>query len=132
MQLSVKRTRCSVEAIARRVGRRQVKLSLVDAVRRDDEQRVPANVTEQLHVVLRDAELAHHVELPDDVGFILVLVRLRLEGPVVLAVEEALGVEADDLAAARDEPDPVPVGARRAANALERPVVHAARGQFFA
>ena len=45
---------------------------------------------------------------------------------------ETLGVEAANLAAARDEPQPFLFHERRAANAFERPIVYAASRQLFA
>ena len=82
--------------------------------------------------MLRHAELLHHVEHPDDVGLVLPLLLLGGEGAVVLTVAETLGVEALHLAAAADVPEPVALHERRAADALERPVVNAARGEFLA
>ena len=82
--------------------------------------------------MLRDAQLLHHVEVPDDVGFVFVVVDFFLVRAVVLAVVEALGVEAADFAAAGDEPQPVAFHQRRAADALQRPVVDAAGRQLFA
>ena len=93
----------------------------------------PDAVTEQLHMLCCEMpNLLHHVELPDDVGFVLAGVLFILVGAVVLVVVKALGVEADDLAAAGDEPQPVPFDAGRAADAHQRPIVHAAGGQLLA
>jgi hypothetical protein len=84
------------------------------------------------HVVLRHAERLHHVEHPDDVGLVLALGLLRGERPVVLAVAKALRVEALHLAAAGHVPEAIPLHERRAADALERPVVDAAGGELLA
>ena len=82
--------------------------------------------------MLRHAELLHHVEHPDDICLVLSLLLLGGEGAVVLAVAETLGVEALHLAAAADVPESVAFHERRAADALERPVVDAARGELLA
>ena len=53
-----------------------------------------------------------------------------LERAVVLLVEEALDVDADHLGAVRDVVEPVALDDRGRADALERPVVDAARGSL--
>ena len=109
----------------------KVEMSLIHAVAGDDEQVVArARHAAGAHVVLRNAELLHHVEYPDDISLVLPLLPLAAEGPIVLPVAKALGVEALHLAAAGDIPEPVAFHERRAADALQRPVVHPAGGEF--
>ncbi len=109
------------------VRRRNIDVIEVDAIRGADKEHIThAANRAAAHVVLRDAHLGHHVILPDDVRFIFVLVRFGRVGAVVLAVVKAIGVETDDLAAIIHVPQPVPLAIRRAADALLRPVVHAA------
>ena len=105
----------------------------VDAVGSVDEEQV-AGVGDRAtaHVVLRDAQLLHHVEDPDDVGFVVGRDWFVRVGAVVLAVVETFGVEAADFAAAGDEPEPVALDQRRGADALLRPVVDAAGRQLLA
>ena len=115
----------------RGLGVREIQMAFIDAIARVHEQEVAGTRhTAGAHVVLRDAELLHHVEHPDDVGLVLPLLLLSREGPVVLPVAKALGVEALHLAAAGDIPEPVAFHERRAADALQRPVVHPAGGEF--
>ena len=112
---------------ARGGGVGEIEVPLVDAVARIDEEEIAdGSDAAGTHVVLRDTELLHHVEDPDSVRFIGALDLLAGEGAVVLAVAEALRVEAFHLAAAGDVPEAIPLDVRRAANPLERPVVDAA------
>ena len=113
------------------VGGGDVVVRLVDAVGRADQQQVAGGGDRAAgHVVLQRAELAHHVERPDDVGFVGRGGRLGGERPVVLAVEEALGVEADDFAAVGDDPEPVALDQGAVADALLRPVDGPAGGEL--
>src|SRR5690606_26225034 len=84
------------------------------------------------HVVLGDAQLFHHVVDPDDVGFVGGFRHFAGEGAIVFAVVEALSIQALHFATAGDEPQAFAFHQRRAADALQRPVVHAAGGQLFA
>ena len=103
---------------ARRVGGGDVVVLDVDAVRRADEEHVAGGGDRAGgHVVLRDAELLHHVEHPNDFGFV---------------VGVAVGVEAADFAAAGDEPEAIAFDERRAAEAFHRPIVNAAGGELLA
>ena len=114
-------------------GIRQVDVPLVHAVARVDEEQVARGChAAGAHVVLRHTQLLHHVEHPDHVGFVVGRLLLGGERPVVLAVTEALGVEALHLAAAGDVPQPVALHERCTADALQGPVVHAAGGQLLA
>ncbi len=113
------------------VGGRDVDVVEVDAVGGADEQHV-ADAADRAtaHVVLGDAHLGHHVVPPDDVGFVLVLVRLGRVGAVVLAVVKTVGVQADDFAPVGDVPQAIALAIGRAADALLRPIVHAALRQL--
>ena len=80
------------------------------------------------HVVLRNAQLGHHIEDPHHVGFLRQDVRLTarfeqlfflLIRPVVFAVMKTLGIETTNFAAASDEPEPITLDVRRAADALQ-------------
>ena len=75
-ELSVQSTFPVFLSIAKKLGacgRGDVVVLDVDAVRRADEQHVAGGGDRATaHVVLRDAQLLHHVEDPDDVGFVLV------------------------------------------------------------
>ena len=82
--------------------------------------------------MLRNAELVHHVDFPNHVSFIFVLVRLLGEWTIILTIMEAFGVEACNLAAAGHIPKPISVDHRCTADALIRPVVDTSRGKLFA
>ena len=84
------------------------------------------------HVVLQGLQLLHHVEDPDDIGLVEMLVRFATERPVVPAVVEPLGVQTDHLSTAGHVPEPVVVDIGRATNALHRHIVYAAGGEFLA
>ncbi len=89
-------------------------VAFVDAVGRVHEQDVAGRGNRATaHVVLRDLQLAHHVDQPDDVGLVLVFVRLGLVRAVVFAVVKAFDVQADDLTAAGDVPQAVAFDQRR-------------------
>ena len=108
-------------------------VTIIDAVGCVDKQKVAdAGDRATAHVVLRDAQLGHHVELPNHIGFVLIFIRLLFEGAIVLAIDEAFGVQASDFAAACDIPESVSIDQRCTANALVRPIVHAARRELFA
>ncbi len=80
-------------------------------------------------VVGEHVRLPHHVELPDHVAVDLVLVLLGGD-PVVLAVPEALGVEADDVRLVRGVVEALALDEGRGADALLRPVVDPAGGEL--
>ena len=82
--------------------------------------------------MLGHAEFRHHVELPNDIGFVFVVVRLLFEWAVVFPVMESFGVEANNFASAGDVPQTVSVDERGSANALIRPIVDSTGGEFFA
>ena len=117
---------------------RKADVTFIHAVSSVHEERVTGERhAARAHVVLRDAELGHHVQFPDDVRFMLFVpddVRLVWlfggEWSVVLAIAKTFGVEADHLATAGDEPDSVTDDHRRRANALVRPVMHATGRQL--
>ena len=118
---------------ARGGGVGEIEVPLVDAVARIDEEEIAdGRDAAGTHVVLRDTELLHHVEDPDGVRLIGALDLLAGEGAVVLAIAEALRVEAFHLATAGDVPQPVALDVGRAADPLERPVVDAAGGELLA
>ena len=118
---------------AGRLRRGDVVVLDIHAVRRANEKHVARAGDRAIgHVVLRYAHLLHHVEVPNDVGFVLVGVFFLLVGAVVLAVVETFGVEAANFAATGDEPQPVAFDERRTADALQRPIVNAAGRQLLA
>src|SRR5436853_422618 len=78
------------------------------------------------------ADFFNHVELPDNVriglsGQLLLFVRA-----VVLAVAEPLSIETNQLAAIRHIVESLSFDQRRRAHALIRPIINAARREFFA
>ena len=75
-------------------------------------------------------QLIHHIQLPDDIEIGFPGIFLILVGPVILSVEEALGIDAHHLAAIGDIPHPVPFHITGRTNPLQRPVIHDAGGQF--
>ena len=91
-------------------------------------------------VVRKNAEFVHHVIDPDDVGVVWTNLRFRFAGAddilrlvherTVVAVGEAFGVQADDLAAAGHQVNAITFHARRGEQAQTFPVVHFARGEF--
>ena len=107
-------------------------MALVLPVRRHHVDQVAVDDRRRVRQVVREgADLLHHVELPEDVG--VGLGRELLVGHravVLVAVAEALGVEAHHLAAVADVVDLVALDQRRAGDALERPVVDAAGGDL--
>jgi hypothetical protein len=115
----------------RRLWGGDVHVAFVLAVRGADEEEVPVGDGGGIrHVVREGAHLLHHVELPDDVAVVRALVLLVGERAVVLAVEEALDVEGEDLAAVRGVVENVLLDERRGADALVGPIVHAAREEL--
>src|SRR5690606_22376156 len=115
------------------IGGGQVDVAFVHAVGGADKEQI-ANRRDRAtaHVVLGDAQLFHHVVDPDDVGFVGGFRHFAGEGAIVFAVVEALSIQALHFATAGDEPQAFAFHQRRAADALQRPVVHAAGGQLFA
>ena len=114
-----------------RARRRDVDVALVLPVRRADEDEVaPGHRARVREVVRRRADLVHHVEPPDHVGVGVGRQLLVRDGPVVLLVAEALGVEADELGAVADVVDAVALDERGAGDALVGPVVHASGRQL--
>ena len=106
-------------------------VSVVDTVRGIDEEEVADTCDRATaHVVLGHAEFRHHVELPNDIGFVFVVVRLLFEWAVVFPVMESFGVEANNFASAGDVPQTVSVDERGAANALIRPIVDSTGGEI--
>ena len=81
--------------------------------------------------MLRDAQLFHHIEHPDDVSLVFGGDLFVCERPVILAVVKALGIKALHFAPAGDVPEPVALDQRGAADALERPVMNPAGRQLF-
>ena len=112
---------------ARGVGRGQVDVRLIEPVRGVHQQDVArGRNAATAHVVLRHAQLAHHVEHPDDIRLDFGRVLFTGDWSVVFAVAEAFRVEAAHLAAAGDEPELLALHERRAADPLQRPIVNAA------
>ncbi len=114
-----------------RVRRGQIQVPLVDPVGRvnvdevaDDDRRRSGQV------VRKHAQLVDHVERPDDVGVFLLVVLLVLHRAVVFAVEHALDVDANQLAAIAHVIRTVADHARGRADALLGPVVHLPGGQL--
>src|SRR5213594_2473526 len=106
-------------------------MALVLTVGRADEEQIAPNDRRRVrHVVWIRTNLLHHVEGPDDIRIGLALQRLVLHDAVVLAITEAVDVEAKDDAAIADVIEPVSLDQRRRCDALERPIVRAARLQF--
>ena len=115
------------------IGVWEVDMPLVYTVAGVDEQQIAGcRDAARAHVVLRDAQLFHHVEYPDDVSLVFVGDRLVREGAVIFTVVKALGVETLHLASAGDVPEPVALDQRGAADALERPVMNPTGRQLFA
>ena len=117
--------------IAGALRRRDVDVALVLAVRRADEHQVAEDDRRRVRQVVRvRADFLHHVERPDDVGVVLPGQLLVGDRPFVLAVAEAVDVEAPDDAAIARVVEPRALDQRRRSDALIRPVVGAARRQL--
>ena len=115
----------------RRLRRRDVDVALVLAVRRADEDQVAEDHRRRVrHVVRVRADLLHHVERPDHVGVVRAGQLLVGDRAVVLAVAEAVDVEAPDHAAVARCNRGGALDQRRGGDALVRPVVGAARRQL--
>ena len=82
--------------------------------------------------MLGNAQFAHHVKGPDDVGFFLGNYRFFLERPIIFIVMEPFGVEAQDFATTGNEPKSLAFYEWSTANALQRPVMNATGRQLFA
>jgi hypothetical protein len=83
-------------------------VAFVLTVRGADVKHIPVRYRRAVrHIVRLRADLFHHVVLPDDISVQLTGQLLVLERTVVLVVAEALGVEANNLAAIGDVIEPV-------------------------
>ena len=103
-------------------------MAFVMAVGGADEDQVAPDDRRRVGQVVRiAADLLHHVERPDRVGILRPGELLVGDRPVVLAVAEAVDVEAPDHAAIADVVEVRALDERRRGDALERPVVGAAR-----
>ena len=108
-------------------------VTIIDSIGCVDKEKIAdASDRATAHVVLRDTQLGHHVELPNHICFVLIFIRLLFEGAIVLAIDEAFGVQASDFAAACDIPESVSIDQRCTANPLVGPIVHASRRELFA
>ena len=93
----------------------------------------PTAVTEQLHMLCCDVpSFSIMLKYQTTSASSLSCRFLFREGAIVLVVVKAFGIEAGDFTAAGDEPQPVAFDQRRAANALQRPIVYAAGRQLLA
>ena len=104
------------------VGRGDDDVAFVDAVAGDDVHQVAVDIRRAgRHVVGEDAQLLHHVELPED-----------LAGPrgCPAAAVGPFDVGTDQFAAVADVVDAIAVDVARRADALLGPVVHAAGGEL--
>jgi hypothetical protein len=111
----------------------QILVLLVDSVGSVDEQQITCRGDGATrHIVLRDAEFAHHVEHPNHIGLFLGDDFFLFVGAIVLVVVKTFGVEATNLAAAGNEPQAFTFNERRGADALHGPVMDAAGGQLLA
>ena len=106
---------------------------LVDPVGSVDQQPVTGGGDRAAgHVVLRHTQLAHHVQHPDHVGFVVGCDRFVVVRSVVGAVTEPFHVHTADLASAGDKPEAIPFHQRCGADALHRPVVDTTSRQLLA
>ena len=99
-------------------------MAFVYAIRRVDEQQV-ANTGHRTaaHVVLRNLEIFHHVQRPDNVCFVFFLNLLIGNWTVVLTILKTFSVEANNVTATADIPKTITFDIRRTADTLMRPVV---------
>ena len=112
-------------------GGRWRSVLFVDAVAGAGENEVAADDGRARgEVVGVDAELAHHVEDPDEVGVLFVLVPFVGQRAVVFVVVEAGGVGADELTAVADVVDAVALDAGVGGDALLGPIDRGAAGQL--
>ena len=113
------------------LGRRDVDVAFVLAVRRVDEDQVAVADRRRIrHVVLHHPELVHHVVAPDDVGVGLLRGFLVLHKAVVGPVPEPVHVHRHQLPAIRHVVDDAVFDERGGADALIRPVVRAPGGEL--
>jgi hypothetical protein len=102
-------------------------VALVLAVRRADEDQIAPDDRRRVREVVRiGPHFLHHVELPHDIGVVGSRPFLVREGAGV-AVAESVHVQREDHRAIAHVVEPLVLDDRRGGDALERPVVRAAR-----
>ena len=106
-------------------------VALVDAIAGQREQSaIDADRRAGGEIVREDVELGDHIVLPDQVCVAWVGLGFVGDRPVVFAVAEALGVEADHFGAVGNVVEPIALDIGGRANALLWPVVDAAGRKF--